>query len=377
MWATRYSASRQRDATGFDDVRSFATVLRIAAVVVLVAAVPVGTKRAPGVQPTAGLQPLDVARIIAQRYPQEVSVRYIPALLWSGTLRLSKLTGEQRWAQKARGEMGPFISGAKPSIVEPYVLTSLAGHLAFSDLSAATSNAAAAELARQGAEFFLPQAPAEIVRFGRGWTDDMFMASSLWSRLAARTRDERYANALGRLLTTYAHKLQRADGLFMHAPEGPHAWGRGNGFALMGVAEALTYLPDGWVQRGEILAIYRRHIAAMLRHQADDGAWRQVVDDDAAYRELTVTAMTVTALARGVRLGWLDRSVASAIDRGWQAVVARVAADGTLRDVCPSTGAGSTRAHYLNRPVVNGLDDRGAAMTLMAALEVDELRHGR
>jgi unsaturated rhamnogalacturonyl hydrolase len=113
---------------------------------------------------------------------------------------------------------------------------------------------------------------------------------------------------------------------------------------------------------------------AMLAHQTDDGAWRQVVDDPAAYKELTVTAMTVAAMARGVRRGWLDRGIVPAIDRGWRAVLARVSADGTLRDVCTSTGAGPSREYYLSRPAINGGDDRGGAMVLLAALEVQELR---
>lgn len=49
-------------------------------------------------------------------------------------------------------------------------------------------------------------------------------------------------------------------------------------------------------------------------------------------------------------------------------------ADGTVRDVCSGTGAGPTKEYYLNRPVVNGADDRGGAMALLAAIEVEELR---
>jgi hypothetical protein len=48
--------------------------------------------------------------------------------------------------------------------------------------------------------------------------------------------------------------------------------------------------------------------------------------------------------------------------------------DGTVRDVCSSTGAGPTKEYYLNRPVVNGADDRGGALALLAAVEVQELR---
>jgi rhamnogalacturonyl hydrolase YesR len=86
--------------------------------------------------------------------------------------------------------------------------------------------------------------------------------------------------------------------------------------------------------------------------------------------------MTVAALARGVRRGWLERENLPAVERGWQAVIARVNADGTLRDVCAGTGAGPTKEYYLTRPAINGADDRGGAMALLAAVEMEELRRG-
>jgi rhamnogalacturonyl hydrolase YesR len=201
----------------------------------------------------------------------------------------------------------------------------------------------------------------------------MFMATTVLARVGAREQDDRYARAVGRLLTSYASTLQRSDGLFIHAVKGPHAWGRGNGFALLGLAEALTYLPASWPDRTKVLEIFRTHVRALMKHQSDDGSWRQVVDEPTSYRELTVTAMTVAAMARGVRLGWLDRDVTPAITRGWHAVLARVNDDGTVKDVCSGTGAGPTKEYYLNRPVVNGADDRGGAMVLLAAIEMAEL----
>jgi rhamnogalacturonyl hydrolase YesR len=144
---------------------------------------------------------------------------------------------------------------------------------------------------------------------------------------------------------------------------------------LLGVTEALTHLPSSWAGRAEVLEIYRRHVAALAKHQSDDGSWRQVVDEPASYRELTVTAMTVAAIARGISRGWIDRKTFEpVINRGWLAVAARVNADGTMKDVCSGTGAGPTKEYYLNRPVVNGADDRGGAMALLAAIEIAELR---
>ena len=77
----------------------------------------------------------------------------------------------------------------------------------------------------------------------------MFMATSVLARAAARTGDAKYADAVARLLTDVVTRLQREDRLFIHAESGPHAWGRGNGFAAFGLMEALTHLPDSWPAR--------------------------------------------------------------------------------------------------------------------------------
>ena len=348
--------------------------------------------------------PIDVARVLAARYPAAPIMSYIPAVAWSGALRLTRLTKDPQFADKARREMQPFIAGEKPAIAEPYLLTSLAGHLALADLAVMDGNAAAADRARAAADFILPDfstkgsglinetAPraqqlspqsadlATIVRFSRQWTDDMFMASSILSRVGGRPSapgggqpDPRYAATVGRLLTAYAEKLQRPDGIFIHAIEGPFAWGRGNGFAALGLAEALEHLPATWPDRPRVLEIFRKQMRGMLAHQADDGMWRQVVDEPTSYKELTVTAMTVAVMARGVRLGWLDKSYRPPIDRAWQSLLTRIGADGSVADVCSGTGAGPTKDYYMNRPAVSGGDDRGGAMALLAALEVAEL----
>ncbi len=71
--------------------------------------------------------------------------------------------------------------------------------------------------------------------------------------------------------------------------------------------------------------------------------------------------------------GWLAAEFRPVIERGWRALLARVSESGELRDVCASTGAGPTKEYYLKRPVVNGPDDRGGVMALVAAIEVEEL----
>jgi hypothetical protein len=46
-------------------------------------------------------EPLEIARLLAAKYPAQKIMSYIPALAWSGQLRLSALTGEPQWREKA------------------------------------------------------------------------------------------------------------------------------------------------------------------------------------------------------------------------------------------------------------------------------------
>ena len=327
--------------------------------------------------------PIELARVLAARYPAQPSMSYIPALAWTGSFELSRRAGDSAFRDRAVAQMQPFLAGTKPAIGASPSLASLAGHLAFAEWGRREQRPDATALAVKAMETMLadPANPTNPVRFATRWTDDMFMAASVLARVAAAaTNDPRPAVALQQLLTGYAARLQRADGLFVHAQHAPYAWGRGNGFAAFGLMEALTHLPADWTGREAVLSLYRKHMKAMLAHQTDDGSWRQVVDEPAAYREFTVTAMTLTAMARGLRMGWIaGDEYASAVARAWLAVQARVSADGALSDVCTGTGAGrdANLAFYLNRPAINGPDDRGGAMALTAALEYDALLAGR
>jgi rhamnogalacturonyl hydrolase YesR len=325
--------------------------------------------------------PLEIARVLAERYPARPSVSYIPSVTWSNTLRLAARLDDAGLLERVRSQMAPFLSGEAPTVTEPYRLTSLAGLFAFVDFSEPGGSEAALDLAIAGAEFVFPRSsdaewPDGILRSPTGWTDDMFMASSLLSRIGGRTQDARYGVTVGHLLTSYAENLQRSDGLFVHSTSGPHPWGRANGFALLGMTEALTFLPDSWAERPRVLATYRRHVEALVAHQAPDGMWQQVVDEPGSYRELTVTAMTLAAMARGVRLGWLDDRYRPVIERAWRGVATHIAEDGSVVDASTSTGAGPTKQYYLDRTAVYGADDRGGAMALWAAMEMDELCRG-
>ena len=315
--------------------------------------------------------PLTVARLMARRYPGTPSISYIPALAWVHTLRVAGMDDDASLRDRVMEQVGPWLSGSRPAFGDRISFAAIAGTMIFSELTGVPGEdgEAAARLAAEGVALAASETAPGMPEHASGWSDDFYLGTIA----AVRAGDPEGLAAAVRLVTTTAARLQQPNGLFHHDADAPTAWGRGNGFGALGLSELLTVLPADHPQRAAVLDIHRRHLAGMRDQQAPDGMWRQIVDVPGSYRETSVTAMTLTAMARGLRLGWLDDSYRPVVDRAWRALLAHVADDGTLVDVCFSTGAGPTRRHYLDRPAVNGADDRGGAMVLGAALEYYDL----
>ncbi len=314
--------------------------------------------------------PITVARVLARRYPEMPRMSYIPGVAWVQTLRLAALTDDATLNAKVLGDVRHWLEG-EPPIGDDAGLPTIAGTMVFSEIARTPGmpQEMAATLAARGVAAAAEESEPGRPRHGSGWSDDVFLGTIA----AARAGDADGLDAAARLILRYADRLQQPSGLYHHAEDGPTAWGRGNGFAAMGTAATLTALPANHPKAAAILEVYRRHMQGLRSNQAPDGMWRQVVDLPGTYRELSVTALTLTAMARGIRLGWLDDSYVPVVERAWRALLAHVVADGTLVDVCISTGAGPTLRHYLDRTAINGADDRGGAMALLASMEMHDI----
>jgi unsaturated rhamnogalacturonyl hydrolase len=326
----------------------------------------------------AGRDPVEIARVLANRYPQAPSISYIPAVAWTQTLRLAAVVHDASLSDRVRQQTQPWLSGERKLFGDRVQLTAVAGTMIFADMAgAAAGDSAAGALANEGAARAAEETAGGIAQYGQGWTDDMFMGTVILARGGARAGREHDLETAARRLVAYAARLQRTDGVFVHATDGPFAWGRGNGFAALGLTEALEAMdltaPPPHPARAQLLDIFRRQMAGLAALQAPDGMWREVIDEPGSYRELTATAMIFSAMARGVRFGWLDRSYRPVAERAWRALAAHVEPDGALVDVCESTGVGPTRRYYLDRKAISGADDRGGAMALLASMERFEL----
>lgn len=205
--------------------------------------------------------------------------------------------------------------------------------------------------------------------------EDHFFASAVIGRGAHVDPDSTtsgYVNSLTDFVLEAG--IQGDSGLYKHSRNGPVHWGRGNGFAAIGVAEYLTYIPAQWRHDGgEIESRFRRHMDALRPLQQPSGMYLQVLDFPGSYQELTATCMIGYAMARGIRLGVLDAGFLPSVMGAWRAVSERIDTAGNVLDGCTSTGVMDGLRTYLDRPANSGYDDRTGGMALWFAAEVARL----
>lgn len=207
-------------------------------------------------------------------------------------------------------------------------------------------------------------------------TEDMFMNAAVLGRAFQQTGEPRYANLLGRFLRD--GQIQQSNGLFWHCRTAEFYWGRGNGFAAMGLAEALTYLPEQHPDRPAILEMYLRLMASLRRLQHQSGLLSQALDFPGSYLEFTATCMMGYAMARGLRRGWLPKEdYRDAAELAWQGVSERIDDVGNVADACASTGVQSSIRDYLDRPAIHGFDDRSGGLALWFTVEMERLSRGQ
>jgi rhamnogalacturonyl hydrolase YesR len=200
----------------------------------------------------------------------------------------------------------------------------------------------------------------------------MFNVSAILGRAFRISGDHKYLDLMENFLLDSG--VQQENGLFWHCRSAPYFWGRGNGFAALGFAEALTYLPSDYPQREAVLQMHLNHLEALRQIQQPSGMWWQMLDVPGSYQEFTCTCMIGCAMARGLRRGWLGASYRSPVELAWQGVSERIDDDGEVVDACISTGVQQSLQEYLDRPAVLGLDDRSGAMALWFAVEMERLR---
>lgn len=314
--------------------------------------------------------PLELAQELARYYGHDFNQPwYIQAIALTAQLRLGQLQEVERLAE-------PYVDGKRDSLARPSSLV-FAGHLLFGELYRRSGDPRylARVRAAAGYGFEADGRMKEAMPFHNGFSDSLFMGTDILAQAGALTGERRYFD-MAALHIEFMRRLDlRPDGLYRHHPGTEVAWGRGNAFAAIGLAMALSDFPPKHPAFAHILREYRAHMAALLAQQDGDGMWRNVLDLTGSYSEFSATAMIAFAMQRGITRGWLPRRrYGDAVERAWRAVLARVGPQGRLVDVCESTARAQTLEDYMGRTAILGPDPRGGAMAMMLATELAGLK---
>ncbi len=212
------------------------------------------------------------------------------------------------------------------------------------------------------------------------WCDDLFMSAVFLTRYARFTGEDDYLEEAVRQAEAYDRYLRDPEtGLVFHGWDDTHKrfvglrWGRANGWFAWAFSEVLSSLSPEHPAYLRLLAIHRSHLEALLRYQSPNGMWHQLLDRPDTYEESSATALFVLALARAVRMGWMERICADRALLGWQALERHIRPDGIVTGICRSMAIGYDAVDYAERPTLPN-DPRGLGAIFTAAAEVAALR---
>jgi unsaturated rhamnogalacturonyl hydrolase len=107
-----------------------------------------------------------------------------------------------------------------------------------------------------------------------------------------------------------------------------YGWGRGNGWALLGLLDLIEVLPDNCAGRNVAVGKFQELAAAILPLQDSSGFWRTLLDDREAYLETSTAGFFGAIFTKGVRLGLLSAKYDASAERAWQAMLSRIDSEG-------------------------------------------------
>lgn len=194
-----------------------------------------------------------------------------------------------------------------------------------------------------------------------------------------------------------AHAYDPATGLYFHGWDesgqqewadpgtgcSPSFWSRAIGWYAMAVVDVLEIMPPDHEGRDTLIGIFERVANGIAGYQdPGTGVWWQVTDQiarDSNYLESSGSCMFVYALAKGVRMGVLDDSYRSVVQKGYRGILDRFikpGPDGTidLTQVCRTAGLGYGRdgsySYYTMETEIVSNDGKGIGPFVLAGIEI-------
>lgn len=351
------------------------------------------------------------AETLLQRHPILSSRwHYEPGVALLALQRVWEQTGEKRYFEYIQGNIDQFVDdegNIRTYLLEEYNLDQInQGKLLFL-LYAETGE----DRYRKAANLLREQLGTHP-RIASGgfwhkkiypnqmWLDGLYMAAPFYTQFARVFDEPDVFDDVAQQVATFNRQARDAQtGLLYHAwdysrsqqwanPQtgcSPNFWARAMGWFMMALADILDNFPREHPQRDLIIQVFC-HTADAIQMVQDEtcAVWYQILDQAQRlgnYLEASASCMFVYALAKGVRLGYLQPSYLHTARRGFQGILNQfIEVDGrgwvNLHRICSVGGLGGdpyrdgSFEYYISEPVVSN-DYKGFGPFIMASVEIE------
>ena len=231
------------------------------------------------------------------------------------------------------------------------------------------------------------------------WLDGLYMGAPFIAEYGQLTNMDVAADVARQFIIVGSHTYDDSTRLYRHAWDesrqmfwadsatgrSRHAWGRANGWYMMGMVDALEFIPDGTQGRDSVISILRNLAHAILEYRdPKTGMWFQVLDSpkrEGNYIESTCSAMFIYSLLKAARLGYIAPEFHDIAEEAFaQFVRTFVKADGGLVSIsscCAVAGLGGKSMrdgsfeYYIKEPVRDN-DPKAIGPFLLACCELGQ-----
>ncbi len=236
------------------------------------------------------------------------------------------------------------------------------------------------------------------------WLDGIYMANPFYAEYGKLFNEpEDFDDVVTQVTVMEKHARDSVTGLLYHGWDesktqswanpatgcSPSFWGRAVGWYAMALVDILDYLPAYYPDRPKVIAILQRLVEAIAKVQdPTHGTWYQVLDKgirEGNYRESSASCMFVYALAKAVRLGYIDQAYWNVVKKGYAGILddfITTNKDSTINliQTCATAGLGMSGGfyrdgsfnYYANQTVKSLNDGKATGPFVLASLEVEK-----
>ncbi|WP_307892276.1 glycoside hydrolase family 88/105 protein [Bacillus swezeyi] len=232
------------------------------------------------------------------------------------------------------------------------------------------------------------------------WLDGLYMGGPFALKYArAFNEPDLYDMVILEESLMRKHTKDHHTGLYYHAwdeqrkmpwadPESgcsPECWGRSIGWYALALSDMIELLPQDHGTRQEWTGALQEMVKNLADFQDEEtGLWYQVVDKgerEDNWLESSCSCLYVYAMAKGVRMGYIDPSYIEKALKAYKGLLAEKIefnpGEGLfLKDICVGTSAGTYEYYVGREKSINDLHGVGALIMALAELEKSARHYG-